>query len=170
MHRLILLRHAKAEASAESGGDIERGLTERGRRDAALVGRALAEAGFVPDRALVSTARRAQETWRALAAELPKARVDDLRGLYLAGPDAIARIVEDNEAEHADATVMVVGHNPGLHEFALALQGRGGPAEARQALAGGFPTAAAAVFAVDEAGRPQLEQFILPRDIGGGVR
>jgi phosphohistidine phosphatase len=171
MHRLILLRHAKTEATAESGGDIERGLTERGRRDAALVGRALAGAGLAPDRVLVSTARRAQETWRAMAEAFPGASIDDLHGLYLAGPDTIARIVEDSRAEHADATVMVVGHNPGLHEHALALLGgQGGPAEARQALAGGFPTAAAAVFAVDEAGRARLEQLILPRDIGGGVR
>ena len=169
MRRLILLRHAKTEATAESGGDIERGLTDRGRRDAELVGRALAEAGLAPDRVMVSTARRARQTWEIMAALFPMARVNELRGLYLAGPDAIARLVEDSQAEQADASVMVVGHNPGLHELALGLLGRGGGGPA-DALAGSFPTAAAAVFAIDEAGGAQLEQFILPRDLGGGVR
>jgi phosphohistidine phosphatase SixA len=48
MQRLILLRHGKAESVAATGGDFERGLTERGLRDAMLIGRALAEAGIVP--------------------------------------------------------------------------------------------------------------------------
>ena len=36
------------------GGDLERGLTDRGRRDAALMGRVLADAGYAPDLVLIS--------------------------------------------------------------------------------------------------------------------
>jgi len=171
MHRLILLRHAKTEATAASGGDFERGLTERGRRDAGLMGRTLAEAGLSPDRVLVSAARRAQETWRMMADWFPVAAVEPRRDLYLAQAGAIAAVVEADQAEHAEGVLMVIGHNPGLHEYAVSLLGRrGGPSAAREALMDAFPTAAAAVFAYDEAGRPHLERRLCPRDVGGGVR
>ena len=62
MQRLILLRHGKADSVSALGGDLERGLTDRGRRDAALMGRVLADAGFTPDLVLVSSARRTCET------------------------------------------------------------------------------------------------------------
>ena len=58
MHRLILMRHAQAQPSAPAGGDEARALSETGLRDAALMGRALAERGLRPDLALVSTATR----------------------------------------------------------------------------------------------------------------
>ena len=76
LQRLILLRHGKAESVAESGGDFERGLTERGRRDAALIGRVLADAGITPDLALVSAARRARETWDEASPAFPHARCE----------------------------------------------------------------------------------------------
>ena len=56
MHRLILMRHAQAEASAPSGGDEARPLSVAGRAEALLMGRALAERGLRPDLALVSAA------------------------------------------------------------------------------------------------------------------
>ena len=57
MRRLILFRHAKAEPRAAGEDDFDRPLSPRGRADAVLVGRALADAGFAPDLALVSPAR-----------------------------------------------------------------------------------------------------------------
>ena len=71
MAHLILLRHAKAESASSTGRDIDRPLTERGHRDAAIMGRVLAQAGFIPDLALVSTARRAQETWEEASPAFP---------------------------------------------------------------------------------------------------
>ena len=55
MKRLILFRHAKTERHAPSGQDFDRRLTQRGRDDARLMGRVLADAGFSPDLVLVST-------------------------------------------------------------------------------------------------------------------
>ena len=75
MDRLILLRHGKAEADAPTGQDFDRALTGRGRRDAALVARELAEAGSAPDLVLVSPAVRAKETWEEAAPFFPGARV-----------------------------------------------------------------------------------------------
>ena len=82
MQRLILLRHGKAESTAATGGDFERGLTESGRREAALIGHALARTGCTPDLVLVSTARRAMETWEAAQASFPKARMAPARARY----------------------------------------------------------------------------------------
>ena len=66
MHRLILMRHAQAEASAPSGGDEARPLSAAGRAEALLMGRALAERGLKPDLALVSTAVRTRQTWEQM--------------------------------------------------------------------------------------------------------
>ncbi|WP_204322083.1 histidine phosphatase family protein, partial [Streptococcus pneumoniae] len=62
MHRLILLRHAKSDWP-EGVADHERPLNGRGRRAAPLMGEAMVERGYVPERALVSSAKRTQETW-----------------------------------------------------------------------------------------------------------
>jgi len=62
--RLMLLRHAKSDRPA-GVADEGRPLAERGRRDSARMGRHIVRKGLLPDLALVSTARRADETWRA---------------------------------------------------------------------------------------------------------
>jgi len=164
MQRLILLRHGKAESVAATGGDFERGLTERGRRDAALISRVLAEAGMAPDLALVSAARRTRETWDEAEAVFSCARCENSRTLYLASCEQLAQMVE-NVAE-AVTSLMVVGHNPGLHEFALTLLGAAAAPD--NPLAGSFPTAAAAVFRMDGAGVARFERLFLPRQFGGG--
>src|ERR1019366_3549367 len=110
MQRLILLRHGKAESTAATGGDFERGLTESGRREAALIGHALARTGCTPDLVLVSTARRAMETWEAAQAAFPKARMAPARELYHASADALAEAID--AAGGPIATPMIVGHNP----------------------------------------------------------
>jgi len=70
--QLVLIRHAKA---AQGGIDAERPLAERGLVDAAAVGRWLAERSLLPDRVVVSPARRASQTWQLAGAELgPVAR------------------------------------------------------------------------------------------------
>jgi phosphohistidine phosphatase len=168
MQRLILLRHAKAESVPASGGDFERALTERGRRDAALIGRVLAEAGYLPDLVLVSPARRAAQTWDEVARAFPDARVKDARSLYLATSEQIADLV-DGAGEHVGA-LMIVGHNPGLHELALSLATAASATPAADAvLTQAFPTAAAAVFDVDSGGRLAFRTLLLPRDHGGGA-
>ncbi len=159
MRRLILLRHGKTESVSATGGDFDRALTGRGRRDSGLIGRALAEAGASPDIALVSAARRARETWDEVEPAFPNARMAIVRNLYLARPEQIAAAVE---AVAPHLSVMVVGHNPGLHEHALTLAGPS--ADSLQE----FPTAAAAVFRLEDEGQATLERFLTPRELGGG--
>ena len=162
MPRLILLRHGKAESVSATGGDFDRALTGRGRRDCALMGRVLAEAGVTIDVALVSAARRAQETWEEVARAFPRVPSQTVRGLYLAAPEQILAAVNSVTEE---LNVAVVGHNPGLHELALSLAGAAG---ARDLRLDSFPTAAVAVF--DRTGARGVEgvRLFLPRDHGGG--
>jgi len=162
MSLLILLRHAKAEAVAPSGRDADRALTGRGLRDAAIIGRALAAGGFAPRRALVSTARRAAQTWDAVspAFDLAASAVEHRSDLYLASCERLFKAAQANKGE----ALIIVGHNPGLHELALALLG-----DDPKGRLDGFPTAAAAVFELEPGGGAQLIQLLTPRDLGGGA-
>lgn len=166
MDRLILMRHGKAEQHAASGGDFERALAPRGQGDAALMGQVLAKAGLAADLALVSSARRTRETWEAVAPSFPGAQVEVRRDLYHAeAQDVLAAI---RESAPDSGTVMVVGHNPGLHELALRLA-MGGPADPAlmAKLRGKFPTSTAVVFAIDPNGAPTLAHLFYASENGG---
>ncbi len=147
--RLVIVRHARAEAHGSS--DHERPLAERGRDDAVAGGAWLASSGVVPDHALVSTARRAQETYAALSAgagwELaPEAS----RALYVAEPDTALDLVRQAPADAG--TVVVVGHNPTMATLAQLLDdGDGDPAASADMLSGGLPTCSLVVFEHDGA-------------------
>jgi phosphohistidine phosphatase len=166
MRRLILFRHAKAEPRAAGMDDFDRPLDERGRQDARLMGLVLAREGLVPDLALVSPARRAAETWIFAREAFPDAKAALRRELYNATPEAIREAAE-SAGEAAD-TVMVVGHNPGLHELAveLLIEGAASAAEIER-VAAKFPTATAAALLIDEAGRASFDGLFLAKDHGG---
>lgn len=167
MRRLLLLRHAKSDWSRPGQPDRNRALNARGRSAAPVVGAYLAQHGFEPGLALVSTAERTRETWALLAPHLsrmPKVVFEDR--LYNAGPETILDVVR--EAPRSIETVLVVGHNPGTQQLAVALSASG-DVDARARLAEKFPTSALAVIgsaAADWAGlRMQggrLERFVTP--------
>lgn len=165
MQRLILLRHATAE-SAAAAGDLGRDLTDGGREDARLMGRGLAGLGLRPDLALVSTAARARQTWDAAHDAFGDVEVELDPALYNAGLSALRRAVE--AAASRCETLILVGHNPGLHQFAvdLLIEGAAAPT-ALERLTGGFPPGAAAVFAIGPDGRARYDGFHRPGDFGG---
>ncbi len=165
MHRLILFRHAKAERRAESGEDYDRDLTDRGRSDAALMGRLLAAKGLAPDVVLVSGARRTRATWSAMAGSFPDARAVIDEDLYNAPAQSLLLAAQGQPDAGA---VMVIAHNPGLHEASMALLSRGaaGAADLYE-VRGGMPTATAGVFDLSGGGA-RLEGWLLARDHGGG--
>ncbi|THA56722.1 histidine phosphatase family protein [Streptomyces sp. A0958] len=140
--RIVLLRHAKAEWSQES--DHERPLAERGRTDAPVAGRKLADSGIVFDLALCSTAVRTRETWKLAVHEMPqRPKTAYEERIYEASLGELIALV--NETPDDVTNLLVVGHNPGMHALADALSGSSeGDALGRLAR-GGFPTAAFAV-------------------------
>ncbi|WP_395942671.1 SixA phosphatase family protein [Brevundimonas sp.] len=165
MHRLILMRHAQAEASAPSGGDEARPLSAAGRNEALLMGRALAERGLKPDLALVSSAVRTRQTWDQMHDAFGDVDVRTEKLLYNAASDTLRRFVEASEDEAG--CLMVLAHNPGVHVLAAEYLSESAASPAiLDRLAAGFPTGAAALFTVDVAGRCTYEGFLTPRTLG----
>ncbi|MFU8836030.1 MAG: SixA phosphatase family protein [Roseovarius sp.] len=114
MKRLILMRHAKSDWDDPTLPDHARPLNRRGRRSAKALGAWLRTEGLVPGEILCSTATRTQETCARLKLPLAPRLLDSL---YMAGPqDMLAAL----RTAHAD-TVLMIGHNPGIAEFATRL-------------------------------------------------
>jgi phosphohistidine phosphatase len=165
--RLLLFRHSKAERSQPGSGDHARVLTERGRADAVRLGLYLASHGLAPDHALISSAARTRETWALAAAALRPAPPADFDArIYDAEPQTLFEVVAAAPA-NAQALVLV-GHNPGLHELAMLLIASG-DIDTRERLRENLPTSGLVVidFAFERwadlhprAGR--LERFISP--------
>jgi phosphohistidine phosphatase len=166
MRHLILMRHAKAEKGSPSGGDHDRPLAERGRDDAARIARALSAKGLRPDMALVSDAARTRQTWAAVEPAFENVELRVERDLYNASAEAIIAAV-DTVADGAD-TLLVVAHNPGIHEAALSYLNRCSPSPAiLDKLAGRFPTGSAAIFRFDGRGCG-FAGVLTPKALGGG--
>src|SRR5262245_6594024 len=121
----MLVRHAKTVQSGRGGSeDRLRGLIDRGRKDSATIGAYLAAEGLVPELALVSAAVRTQETWKFSAREFGvSVDAQTAEQLYDATPDAILAFVK--ETLDNVQRLLVIAHNPGLHELALMLVASG---------------------------------------------
>jgi phosphohistidine phosphatase len=172
MRRLMLLRHAKTETNAPSGRDQDRRLDERGHKDAAEIGGWIGHHPPFPDSVLVSPAVRAHQTWdiawEAMKALAPKPHVELVPDLYGAEPAQLLQTIRLASVSDPKR-LMLVGHNPGMHELALALAG-GGDAASRKALGDNLPTSGLVVldFAVGDWNdvafrRGRLVLFVSPK-------
>lgn len=170
--RLMLLRHAKS--AWPDLPDHERPLAKRGRRDAPAAGRWLREADLRPDRVLCSTARRTRETWQLMVPELgahpPQASYEDQ--VYEAHCETLLELAR--QTEPAAASLLIIGHNPGVQDLTLMLAATPDSdtdAGLLQRATAKFPTAAAAVLAFAGSwsrlgpGRAQLITFVTPGDL-----
>jgi phosphohistidine phosphatase len=170
MRRLMLLRHAKAEKAKPGEPDRDRTLNAKGREDAPKIGFYMARHKLVPQRAVISPTLRTRETWDLLSEEssaAPLVLYDE--HLYNASAETILKIIQTTPPDvHS---LLVVGHNPGLHEAARLLIASG-DVELRERLQEDLPTAGLAVidFALDDwsklhphAGR--LDRFVSPRSL-----
>ena len=170
MERLILMRHGEAERPAPGLEDFERALDAEGRVESRLMGKVLAQASLAPDLALVSSARRTMETWRAVAEAFPQAiDVQEDRSLYGASAGRLAAAA--SLVAPRGRTLMMVGHNPGIHHYAVHLARQAGASdEAIKPLYDRFPTGSVAVFAVGDDGRPTFERLLLVKDHKDKIR
>ncbi|TPI44114.1 histidine phosphatase family protein [Mesorhizobium sp. B2-9-1] len=168
LRQLLILRHAKSSRDDPKLEDFDRPLGPRGLKTAPLMGRELARRGWLPDLALVSPALRTRDTWRLVAAELPKnvpAQFAD--ELYEAAAGAILARVRQAKA----ASLIVIGHNPGLQHFVLRLAGPGSDESVFKKIEAKFPTAALARFTLDEDWADldfrgaRLTHFVRPKDL-----
>jgi len=166
MKTLYLLRHAKSSWDDPSVPDLDRPLNDRGRRAAAVMADQINNRGIRPEVVLCSTARRAVETLESLGDMFSEsADIHIERGLYLAGLEDLTERVNELSAHVGSA--ILIGHNPGMHEFGIALAGAGARLDA---LRGKMPTGALAVLEFDQEGwdlKPgtgRLQDLVLPRD------
>jgi phosphohistidine phosphatase len=165
MRRLIVMRHAKSSWADPGQRDLDRPLNKRGRRAAGLVGGWLKQKGYLPGEALVSTARRAQETWAGVVAAAGAAPTSYVPEIYNAAPETLLGVVRG--ARDVEC-LLVLGHQPGVGALARRLLGR--PPDGADF--DKFPTGATAVidFETDgwaelgwETGR--LADFVAPREL-----
>jgi len=136
--RLLVLRHAKAERDSNSGRDFDRPLAERGWKDAANVGRAMRERGLRPDAIIASPAKRVVETLAALAEGYGPLEAEYDRRIYNASPETLLDAVR--QADDEALTLLLVGHDPGLHLLLLDLT-RSDDRGLRTQIEESFPTA-----------------------------
>jgi phosphohistidine phosphatase len=154
MLTLSLLRHAKSSWRDPNLADFDRPLAERGSRAAPLMGKAMSEHGLVPDLVMCSPARRTRETLDLVLAQLgANTHVELEDALYHASPQTMLELAArvPPEVRH----MLLVGHNPPLHDFALKLTGAG-EKDLRETLAAKYPTAGLAVLTFPIAGWSEI--------------
>lgn len=121
MKTLLIVRHAKTERD-HPAGDWARGLTERGTHDATALGHDLQRRIGLPDRIVTSDARRAVQTATLIATSCAAAdRLHLDPALYLADLADLLTLIR--RLPDSAATVVLVGHNPGLEALVPALTG-----------------------------------------------
>jgi phosphohistidine phosphatase len=169
MPRLCLFRHAKSDWFAGASGDFDRAISARGERDAPLVSAHILAEGWQPDRILCSPSKRTRQTL-AIFSEFLDGDLDIIfpAGLYDASGADYTKLIR---AHGGDAkTLMIIGHNPMIHETALRLAAPGTSQTAAE-LDRRFPTCALAVldFDTDWADLAEhsgkLAAFVKPADL-----
>ncbi|MDB5370438.1 MAG: phosphohistidine phosphatase [Roseomonas sp.] len=153
--------------------DHARPLNARGKRAAAVMAAVMRDLGLAPDIVLVSSARRTLQTLEAMSPLPDSPMVEPMDDLYLAPWQRLLDILRT--APETARSVLLIAHNPGLHDLALELTGSAamarGSAPGTRRLAGGYPTAALAEFSVAqswrslEPGQGRLIRFIAPNDL-----
>jgi phosphohistidine phosphatase len=163
MKLLHLLRHAKSSWDDPALADHDRPLAPRGLKASERIAEHMRRTEIAPELVLCSTALRARQTLAALLPVLGsdvEIRLED--ELYEAGRhEVLARV---RQVDDAVSSLLVIGHNPALHELALFLSGRADVLDR-------FPTGALATLAfasdwaaLDEDGA-ELQGFVVPRDL-----
>ena len=167
MKTLGLLRHAKSDWDDIGKRDFDRGLNDRGRRGARLIGQYIADHGVTWDKVIASPAERVKKT---IESAMPDAAVTYDERLYLAAADTLLDALREHGSD--SDSILLVGHNPGMQELLFALV----PPHRENALfdeaSVKFPTATFAVFELDIDDWSQLKEscgslvhFARPRDL-----
>lgn len=163
--RLILVRHAKSSWGEPALNDIDRPLNKRGQKAAPAIAKHLADKDFIPAEVVISPALRTVETWDRMAPVFPDtALIRRVPDLY----HAPAAIMMETLQNCAASPVMMLGHNPGIADFAAQLLDRV-PAHPKFR---DYPTCSTLVASFDAAdwaevqpGTGQVLDFVVPGDL-----
>jgi phosphohistidine phosphatase len=166
---VVLLRHGKSSRSDSTLADIERPLAPRGQRASRKLAKYIRRKRIQPALVLCSPSLRTRQTLEAVVSSLGKrAVVEVVPQLYAASEQELLERLQ--ALPESVSSVMLVGHNPGLHNLALVLASRG--ADLPQ-LEEKFPTGALATLVVHSEswtalghGEAVLVDYVVPRQLG----
>ena len=168
MRTVLLLRHGKSSRADPTLADVDRPLTQRGERSSRVVGEYMANKQVRPSLVLCSPSRRTRQTLEAIEPSLSRrAPVEFAPELYAASQ---GQLLESLRAlPDSVESVLVIGHNPGLRDLALALASRG---DQLQRIEEKFPTAALATltfpgesWAELRPGLAELVDYVVPAQL-----
>lgn len=163
LRELMLLRHAKSDWKDSDLTDIERPISNRGKKNAAKIGKWLDANNLMPDLILCSPATRAQQTLKRICNECASSAVV-VEDLYLAEVPKLLEILAN--APQEPERIMIIGHNPGLEELLNLLHNQDSPDHVQL-----FPTCGLAHLILPEdwseltQGIAKLQQFISPKEL-----
>lgn len=165
---VYILRHAKAETGSATQDDHDRGLIQQGLDACLVIGKYMADQAINPDLVLCSTAKRAKITWslvREASKNTSKQEFTDM--LYLASANEVVKQLMC--LPESITSVLVVGHNPGLHQLSLNLAKKADDAMLDRLMMK-FPTCAMATIDLGETSWEEmarssgsLKAFVTPR-------
>jgi phosphohistidine phosphatase len=165
---VILLRHGKSSWSESTLADIDRPLAPRGERASRKLAKYMRRKGIQPALVLCSPSLRTRQTLEAVESSLgERYAVEVVPQLYAASEQELLGRLQ--AVPESVSSVMLVGHNPGLHNLALVLASRG--ADLAQ-LEEKFPTGALATLAIHSEswaalgpGDAELVDYVVPRQL-----
>ncbi|MGB4107290.1 MAG: histidine phosphatase family protein [Alphaproteobacteria bacterium] len=118
MKRLLILRHAQAGPASE-GSDRERKLTTQGMEDASALGERMKAENYIPDFILCSPVTRTQQTLDGVLGSLGKIQTEFEKTIYEGGYGELLSLVRG--VDDSCMTLLLIGHNPAIHQFAASL-------------------------------------------------
>ncbi|WP_298337426.1 histidine phosphatase family protein [uncultured Erythrobacter sp.] len=155
---LGILRHAKSDWSDGATRDFDRGLNDRGRRGAEVIGDHIREDGQAWQKVVASPAERVKATFET---GLPEVQVTYDDRLYLASPDTIFDVVQDHasQSDEEPNAILISGHNPGLYETILELVSPAQENDLFKELLIKFPTGSFAIVECEMDSWSELKKF-----------
>lgn len=116
VRRLFILRHGKAQSDL-GGGDRERPLAPQGRADMEKLAASMESAGLKPDHVVCSPARRTRETLQAALPGFPPEKISFIDKAYNSSEKTLLELAQNTPDKFQ--SLMIVAHNPGIHNFAV---------------------------------------------------
>ncbi len=147
---IYLLRHAETEKAHTGQPDKMRSLTEKGQKDAEMLGNWMQEQMHIPAHIICSPAERTRQTLEMVHRTIGRgATVEYIQAVYNADIATLCNILA--ELDDTIPNTMVVAHNPGIHQLAHALADEADDPVAKEMLSHSFIPCSLAIitFAID---------------------
>ncbi len=147
MLTLFVIRHAKSSWANAGQADFDRPLNSRGRGAAPLIGAYMSAHGYAPQLILSSASTRTRQTLALMLPELSGESTIKLEDRLYQAHDGVALMNRLRAISEPVQRVMLIGHNPAIHDLVLLLAKSGDP-DAVVQLEKKYPTGALTVLQI----------------------